>query len=177
MRKSSKKFLAITPLLLLPLTSQAEEKTYMGLTYLQAYYKETGANFNNSLLGIRIGSNFSDNIGAEFFAAGSVNNASFYYGSTYITSQVQNAYGAHIKLRTTPSNGFSGYVRLGVVHGTVSASSAYASGWASGTSGSYGAGVEFDMGKSAFLQLDYSSYYTNSDVTVSGPSITIGTRF
>jgi len=136
-------------------------ETYIGVSYLQGYYRETAANFNNSLVGVRVGENVSENVGAEFFAATSANQANFYVGSTYVQAKVNNAYGGHIRLRTTPSNGLFGYVRLGVAHGTVSASTRYGSGWTSGTSASYGAGLEFDLSPKMFVQLDYSSYYSN----------------
>ena len=182
MIKSTKTLFTISILLLCSAlqaqgSGHGQEKNYIGLTYLQAYYKESAAHFNNSLLGVKFGTNFSENFGAELFAAGAVNQANFYVGSTLISANVRSAYGAHLRARTTPSNGFSGYLKAGFANGVVAASSRFGTGWASGTSLSYGAGVEFDIGKSSFLQLDYGLYYSNANVTVTAPSLTFGFRF
>lgn len=150
---------------------------YGSIGLMQAYYKENAFNFNNSMAALNLGYQINPNFAVEGVAAAAVNNANFYVGSTSITAKVGSAYGAYAKIILPATENFAFFARLGATHGNASASSRYGSAWAGGTSSSFGVGAQFNLTKDMFGQVDYMSYYRNADVSVSGPSVSIGARF
>jgi len=165
-------------------TAQAQsddEKNYMEAVVLRAYYKESGFNFYHGMGGIRFGHKFDKNFSVEGLAATALATPSGYIGSVYVTAKVSNAFGVYAKVQSDPSNGYSVYGKAGATNGTVTAS-AYVSGysataWSSGTSASYGGGVQIDTAKNQYVGIDYMSYYSKNGVTISGPSVNFGWKF
>lgn len=150
---------------------------YAELGLIQATYNEPAANFNNGMASLKAGYNFNKNFALEGMIAGNINNASFYYGSTNITAYVQNAYGVYGKGTVDISEAISLYAKLGATNGTVSASSAYGSAYQSGTSPSYGAGIQAKINPEMYVSLDYMSYYNRNGVSITGPSLNFGYKF
>ncbi|NDE11543.1 MAG: hypothetical protein EBZ95_13440, partial [Chitinophagia bacterium] len=76
---------------------------------------------------------------------------------------------------------FAIYAKAGATNGTVSASASFggnfASAFASGTSPSFGAGVQANISKETYASLEYMSYYNRNSVTIAGPSINVGYKF
>jgi attachment invasion locus protein len=157
--------------------SNKDEGFYAELGVMQANYKESGVKFNNSMGALKAGYNFNKAFAVEGMIAGNIGSANFYIGSTYITAQVQNAYGLYGKGSIDVSEGVSLYGKIGLTNGEVTASSRYASSFTSGTSASYGVGIQANINKEVYATLDYLSYYNKNGISVTGPSINLGYKF
>ncbi len=170
--------------LMLASTAQAQtddEKNYLEGVVLRVYFKEPGFNFYHGMGGIRFGHKFDKNFAIEGLAVSALGTPAGYIGSVYVTSKVSHAYGVYAKVQSDPSNGYSVYGKVGATSGTVTAS-AYVSGysataWSSGTSSSYGGGVQIDTAKNQYVGFDYMSYYSKNGATISGPSVNFGWKF
>ena len=159
-------------------SAYAEEgKMYLEPFIMRAYYNEPLLSFYHGMTGLKVGYNIDKNIAIEAMGATNIGSASGYVGSTYITAQVSGAQGIYLKLKSDNPNGFNVYGKFGTTSGTVTASSAYGSVWTSGYSTSYGAGLQFEDKSNTYYTVEYMSYYSNSGVTVGGPSASIGLKF
>ena len=158
-------------------TNNKESGVYVEIGAIQAYYKEPLLNFNHTMGALKAGYNINKNFAVEAMYAGNLNSASFYYGSTNITAQVQSAYGIYGKGTIPLSDNVSLYAKIGATNGTVTASSAYGSAWSSGTSPAFGAGVQLNINKDIYASLDYMSYYNRDGVSITGPSVNLGYKF
>jgi hypothetical protein len=158
-------------------SNSKETGPYVELGLIQAYYKDDVVNFNNGMASFKAGYNFTKNFALEGMIAGNINSANFYYRSTNITAQVQNAYGIYGKGTIELNDTVSLYAKVGATNGTLSASSAFGSAWTSGTSPAYGAGIQANINKDVYVSLDYMSYYNRDGVSIAGPSINVGYKF
>jgi hypothetical protein len=154
---------------------------YMEAVVLRAYYKEPSVNFYHGMLGIRYGRYITDNFSVEGLAATNITTPHAYFGSVYVTAKVSSAYGLYLKGQAKVSDNAFIYGKIGYTNGTVSAS-AYvngysASAWSSGTSPSFGGGMQFDIAKNQYLGIDYMSYYDKKGITISGPAVNYGVKF
>jgi hypothetical protein len=158
-----------------------ESGFYVEAGLIQAYYKEPSLNFNNAMGSLKGGYNIDKNFAIEGMYAGNLNSSSGYVGAVYVTAQVQNAYGIYGKAKIDLNDIFAIYAKAGATNGTVSASASFggnfASAFASGTSPSFGAGVQANISKETYASLEYMSYYNRNSVTIAGPSINVGYKF
>ena len=109
--------------------------------------------------------------------AGNLNSANGNVGGVNLTAQVQNAYGAYLKASIGVTDTLSLYAKAGGTSGTVCASTIYGSAWSSGTSPSFGVGIQANITNDIYTTLDYMSYYNRNGTTISGPSISVGYKF
>ena len=178
-----KKFIMIMSLISIGITNtfaQTQKKDsgfYAEVGYMQAYYSESVASFNNGMAALKAGYNIDKNYAIEGLIAGNTGSASFFIGSTSVTAQVQNAYGLYGKGTVELTETVGLYAKAGFTNGTVSASSRFGSGYSSGTSLSYGAGIQASFNKDVYATLDYMSYYNRDGVSITGPSISLGYKF
>jgi hypothetical protein len=126
---------------------------------------------------LKAGYNIDKNYAIEGLIAGNTGSASFNIGTTAITAQVQKAYGLYGKGTVELTETVGLYAKAGFTNGTVSASSRFGSGYSSGTSLSYGAGIQASFNKDVYATLDYMSYYNRDGVSITGPSISLGYKF
>ena len=150
---------------------------YTELGAAQAYYRESAGNFNNTMGVFKAGYDINKYVAAEVMAAGNLNSANFYVGSTYVNAKISSAYGGYGKFQLPVNEQFSFFVRLGVTSSTATYSTRWGSGWASGTDFSYGGGAQFNFTKNVYGQVDYMSYYNKNNVTAVAPSISVGYKF
>jgi len=159
--------------------AQAQEKTgfYTELGFLQAHYSEPGANFNNTMAALTLGYSINKNIAVEVMGATSTGDASFNYGGTQIKAKTSGATGLYLKASLPIDNSFEVFAKAGVTNGKVEASSAYGSAWTSGSSFSYGAGIQYNFTKDIYATAQYMSYYDKEGVTLNGPAVSVGYKF
>jgi hypothetical protein len=150
---------------------------YAELGLIQAYYKEPTANFNNSMGAATLGYSINKYASVEIMGAGSLNEANFNYRGTNINAKTSSAFGGYVKGTLPIEDKFGVFVKAGATNGTVTASSAYGSAWSSGTSFSYGGGVEFNFTKNVYGIAQYMSYYDRNSISINGPSIGVGYKF
>lgn len=150
---------------------------YAELGIVQAYYKEPTANFNNTMGSLALGYSINKYASFEIMGAGALNDASFNIGSTRINAKTSSAFGAYAKGTLPLDDKFGLFVKIGATNGTVTASTAYGSAWTSGTSFSYGGGVQVNFNKNVYGIVQYMSYYDKNSVTLVAPSIGIGYKF
>ena len=158
-------------------TNNKESGIYVEIGAMQAYYKDPLINFNHTMGALKAGYNINKNFAIEGMYAGNLNSATGYVGSTAVTAQVQSAYGLYGKGTIPLTDNVSLYAKIGATNGTVTASTAYASAWSSGTSPSFGAGVQLNINKDIYASLDYMSYYNRDGISITGPSINLGYKF
>ena len=162
-------------------SSQGEEKAYAEFGVIALRTEASGFSANNAVGLLRVGYNFDKNFSGEVVAGGGINDASGYYGSTYLTFKVNTVYGAYLKAKAEVSPDLEIFARLGVLHVdvTATASNAYAAAWANAydNSVSFGAGAQYNFTKTVYGQVDYMSYYNKSGTTSAGPSASIGVKF
>ncbi len=158
-----------------------ESGVYVELGVIQANYNEPTFQFNNAMGALKAGYNFNKNFAVEGMYAGNLNSANGYVGVVSVTAQVQSAYGAYGKASLDINDMFSIYAKAGATNGTVSATATYggawASAWASGTSPSFGVGVQAKINNDIYTSLDYMSYYNRNGVSIAGPSVSVGYKF
>lgn len=150
---------------------------YTELGIVQAYYKVPTANFNNTMGSLTLGYSINQYASFEIMGAGALNEANFNYGSTNINAKTSSAFGAYAKGTLPLDDKFGVFVKIGATNGTVTASSAYGSAWSSGTSFSYGGGIQLNFTKNVYGIAQYMSYYGMNSVTIVAPSIGIGYKF
>ena len=177
-----KKILVGAMLTVIATSTYAQEKKkdsgfYAEVGYMQAYYSESVASFNNGMAALKAGYNIDKNYAIEGLIAGNTGSASFNIGTTAVTAQVQNAYGLYGKGTVELTEAVGLYAKAGFTNGTVSASSRFGSGYSSGTSLSYGAGIQASFNKDVYATLDYMSYYNKDGISITGPSISLGYKF
>jgi hypothetical protein len=162
-------------------SSQDEGKAYVEFGVAAVRTKDSGFSATNSVGLLRAGYNFDKNFSGEIVAGGGINDASGYYGSTYLTFKINSVYGAYLKAKTEVTPGLEIFARLGVLHVdvTATASNPYASGWANAydNSVSFGAGAQYNFTKAVYGQVDYMSYYNKSGTSSNGPSVSLGVKF
>lgn len=158
-------------------SQKKESGPYVEAGFMQAYYKDDSVSFTNGLAALKAGYNFNKNLALEGMIGGNINSANFYYRTTNITAQVQNAYGIYGKGTVEINDTVSLYARVGATNGTVTGSSSYGSAWTSGTSPSYGVGIQANINNDVYVSLDYMSYYNREGVSITGPSLNAGYKF
>lgn len=160
--------------------AQAQEaKTgfYTELGLIQAYYSEPGANFNNTMAALILGYSINKNLAVEVMGATSVADANFYHGSTRINAKTSGATGLYVKGSLPVDKSFEVFAKVGGTNGKVEASSAYGSAWSSGTSFSYGGGIQFNFTDSVYATAQYMSYYDRKGISINGPAVSVGYKF
>ena len=177
-----KKILVGAMLTVIATSTYAQEKKkdsgfYAEVGYMQAYYSESVASFNNGMVALKPGYNINKNFAVEGLIAGNTGNANFNIGTTAFTAKVQNAYGLYGKGTVELNETVELYAKAGFTNGTVSASTRFGSGYSSGTSVSYGAGIQVNLTKDVYTNLDYMSYYNKDGISIIGPSINLGYKF
>jgi opacity protein-like surface antigen len=170
---------AVAALSTIAIGAQAQEKSgfYTEFGVMQAYYKEPTANFNNAMAAITLGYSINKNIAVEVMGATSIGEANFNIGSTRINAKTSGATGAYVKGSLPVDNSFEVFAKAGVTNGKVEASSAYGSAWSSGSSFSYGAGMQFNFTKDVYATAQYMSYYDRKGISITGPSVSVGYKF
>jgi hypothetical protein len=162
-------------------SSQGEEKAYAEFGVIALRTEESGFSANNAVGLLRVGYNFDKNFSGEVVAGGGMNDASGYYGSTFVTFKVNSVYGAYLKAKTEVTPDLEIFARLGVLHVdvTATAANAYVSAWANSydNSVSFGAGAQYNFSKTVYGQADYMSYYNKSGTSSNGPSVSLGYQF
>jgi len=154
------------------------ETFYGEIGYAYVPFNSAGYNLGSFGIGlIRGGINIHKNFSAEALIGVGITDASFYVGSTLITTKINNMYGFYAKPKFQVADNVELFGRVGYTNVDVTASSRY--GGVTGNSGSlsYGLGAQVDFNKSVYGQLDWMSYYGKNGDTGRGPSISVGVKF
>jgi hypothetical protein len=132
-------------------------------------YTEPGYYFTPVVGVVRIGANLNKNIALETMIGTTISNAT----SGRFTLRYDSVYGAYLKAKS--ASGIFGKIGFASANASVSGYGAYAV--ASGSSASYGIGIQLDLPDATYFVIDYMSYYSAQGITVSGPSAGIGVTF
>lgn len=157
----------------------AENVSFYGeLGYAVVPFNSNGYNLGSFGIGlVRGGINFHKNFSAEVLIGASLANASFYYGSTLITTQINNMYGFYVKPKFQVADNVELFGRVGYTNVDVTVASLYRGLNGTSSSLSYGLGAQVYFNKSVYGQLDWMSFYSKNDDTGKGPSISVGVKF
>jgi len=158
-------------------SASKETGYYAELGVTQVYFKQNDTQFNHMMADVKVGYNFSKNIAVEVMLGNNLNSADTNYNGTNVNAKISSAYGGCGKFYLPVSDVFSLFVRLGVTDARLNSSSNLGSDWSSGFDFSYGGGAQFNFTKEVYGQIDYMSYYNKNNVSVAGPSISIGYKF
>lgn len=160
-------------------SAQANDQTgaYVETVVTYARYEEPSIWFTNGVGALRLGYNFSSNFAVEVMGGTSLSSTNFNVGSTAVSAKFDSLGAAYLKAKAPVNDQFSFFGKLGVASGKVSASSAYGSGWVSGTDISYGVGMQIKVANKVYLTTDYTSYYSKNSVSITGLSAGVGFEF
>lgn len=158
--------------------SSGSEAFYGELGYAYVPFKSAGYDLGSFGIGIvRGGINIHKNFSAEALLGTSFANAKFYYGSTLITTKINQMYGFYAKPKFQAGDNVEIFGRVGYTHVDVTVSSRYGGLVGNDGSLSYGLGAQFYFNKSVYGQLDWMSYYAKNGDTGRGPSVSVGVKF
>lgn len=157
--------------------AQTNDRFYVEVGYGAIKYTEPGAWAEPGVGVVRLGMNIDKNFSGELMYGGTVNDANFYVGSTRVTFRYDSIYGAYLKGKVEVSPFVEVFGKVGVTGADVYASARGYAATATDSDLSYGAGVQFNFSKTAYGQIEYMSYYNKGDVSVKGPSASVGFRF
>ena len=159
-------------------SAQAQKSNgYVEIGGIYARYQETGGWFTSAVGNAKVGVNINDNISLEAIVGTSLYDTNFYVGRTLVSARIDSLFGGYVKGKVPISPNADIFGRFGVAQGQVSASSAYGSGWASGTGLSYGGGLQFKLDNSSYVAIDYMSYYNKSGTSATGLGLNYGFNF
>jgi hypothetical protein len=170
-------FTVVSPGVMAQESASKETGYYAELGVTQVYFKQNDTQFNHMMADVKVGYNFSKNIAVEVMLGNNLNSADTNYNGTNVNAKISSAYGGYGKFSLPVSDVFSLFVRLGVTDARLNSSSNLGSDWSSGFDFSYGGGAQFNFTKEVYGQIDYMSYYNKNNVSVAGPSISIGYKF
>ena len=152
---------------------QAAVQPYAEVGYAWLTLSSDGYDVTTGDLVGRLGYDFTENFGGEFFGATSVASGDLYG----VTVKVDDVYGGYLKLHTETAPDFELFAKAGWVHATVKASVPGFAASSSDSSFSYGIGMQYKFTDKMYLQGDYMSYYSKDGDTIKGPSISLGYLF
>ena len=132
-----------------------------------------------------LGANFSENFAGEVFIGGTLVSDSyiatvansFYAVTSNVDIRLDNIYGFYLKPKLEISPDVNVYLKGGLLYGTLNVSAFGTSVWASDSSISYGAGIQGKISDSAYMGLDYNSFYDKDGLSIYGARLFIGTFF
>jgi hypothetical protein len=172
-----KKLVPLATALVATVAGAQTSSSYVEVGGVYARYDEPGAWFTSGVGNVKLGVSLSESLAIEAMAGKSLGDTNFYYGRTPISARIDSMVSGFVKFKAPASHDVDVFARLGFTRGQVSANTPFGSGWASGTSFSYGAGLQFNTSSTSYMNLDYMSYFSGSGVTVNGMGLNFGVKF
>jgi hypothetical protein len=174
-----KNFLAIT-LAFLSVNAVAETPTYY---YVEASYARL--NFEKEPLEatpkvgtLKMGGMFNKNFGSEILLGKTVKEDTAYVAGHAFDVKIDYMAGAYLKGNVEVIKDFEIFVRGGATGLSGSSeSSTGAKRTYTGADFSYGLGLQYHLSRDLYLQADYMRYYNRKDISIEGPSISLGFKF
>jgi hypothetical protein len=173
----SKKLIPIFAAFFVTAASAQSGSSYAEIGGIYARYDEPGAWFTSAVGNVKLGYNINENLAVEAMVGRSLADTNFYVGSTLISARIDSMVSGFLKVKAPLSSSTEVFGRFGFTNGKISANSRFGSGWASGTSASYGGGIQFNTTPTSYFNIDYMSYYSGSGVTVNGMGANVGFKF
>ena len=178
-----KKIIFALPALSMALAFNASAQTvapsfYTEVGYASVPYHDSGYNLGTlGVLNFKFGINVHENFAVEGALGTGMQDASFYYGSTRVTTTLNNMYGIYAKPKVKIADNFEVFGRLGYTHINMNLSALSSTFNAYSGSLSYGLGAQYSFTKSVYGELDWMSYYSKNGASGKGPSINVGYKF
>jgi hypothetical protein len=173
----SKKLIPIFAAFFVTAASAQSGSSYAEIGGIYARYDEPGAWFTSAVGNVKLGYNINENLAVEALVGRSLADTNFYVGSTLISARIDSMVSGFLKVKAPLSSSTEVFGRFGFTNGKISANSRFGSGWASGTSASYGGGIQFNTTPTSYWNIDYMSYYSGSGITVNGMGANVGFKF
>lgn len=178
--KSSKLLCAMAAIYGLTAAAYAEPTNYIEAGYGLVHLQDTGASATPGVAIVRYGFQMNPNFAIEADGVATARSATLYAFNGLYEQAVDvsvSGGGVFLKGSVDPAPGVQLFAKVGVVDArvTVAADGAWAT--ERSTSASYGVGAHINVGTSAYLQLDYVSYYDKDGVQARGPALSIGYKF
>jgi len=140
-------------------------------------YSEAGYYASPVVGSLKFGMNIDKNLAVEGLLGTTISNANFNIGVTPVSVKYESIYGVFLKAKTEIAPNLDVFARLGYIHATISASTAFGSASKGGSDFSYGIGAQYNFTPTIYGQLDYMSYYNKNGATANGPSAGLGLKF
>lgn len=152
-------------------------KSYFEVGVVNAKYDESPFYFTSPVAFFKWGVQINDTLATELQLGRSIQDANFVAYNTSVKASFDSMIGGYLVGNVPLDNKASLFGRVGFVKGQVSISTAYGSA-SDGDSGlSYGVGARFNLDKSNYLSIDYTSFYKKTGVSITGPSLSFGSTF
>jgi hypothetical protein len=171
------KLIPIAAALVVTAASAQSGNTYAEIGGVYARYEEPGAWFTSGVVNVKLGVNLNESVAIEAMVGKSLSDTNFYAGNTRVSARIDSMVSGFVKLKAPLSRDVDIFGRLGYTQGKISANSRFGSGWSSGSSVSYGGGLQFNTSATSYVNLDYMSYFSGSGVTVNGIGANVGMKF
>ncbi len=171
------KLVPIVAALFVTTASAQNGAAYAEIGGVYARYSEPAAWFTSGVANLKLGYNINENFAIEGMVGRSLVDTNFYAGSTRVSARIDNMISGYVKVKAPLSQNAEIFGRFGFTNGSISANTRFGSGWVSGSSASYGGGVQFNTSTNTYFTLDYMSYYNGNGVSVTGAGANIGFKF
>ena len=172
-----KKLIPLAAVFAVTAASAQAGSTYAEIGGIYARYEDSGVWFTSGVGNVKLGVNLSEHVAVEGMVGKSLADTTFYYGGTRVTARIDSMLSGFVKVKSQLSQDVDLFARLGFTQGRISANTRFGSGWMSGSSVSYGAGLQFNTSSTSYLNVDYMSYYSGSGITVNGLGVNLGVKF
>ena len=155
----------------------APSKLYGEIGYTLLDYKESGYSADPGILRAVIGAEVHPNVNLEGMVGMGITDGSTRVGSITVKSEVDQFWGFYVKPKVALTPDIELFGRLGFASSKISASVPGFSLSDSGSSVSYGIGMNFKVSQSTSLNADYMSYYSKDGVKANGFTVGLGLKF
>ncbi len=172
-----KKLIALLFLLVAGSAIAADQGLYAGVNYTKADYKESGfPTVSPSVLVFKLGKDLNPNFAIEGrFGTGLSDDSATVLG-VQVNLDIDNFYGMYFK-GMLPTGTITPYGLVGFTKGKITASAPGVSVSDSDSSMSFGIGVDFQLSKTATINLEYAQLLKDDDYKVNGFSIGVAFQF
>lgn len=154
-----------------------DKKSYFEIGVANAKYKETDIQFTSPVAFFKWGVDINDTWATELQIGKSIQDTNFTAYNVPFTARIDSMIGGYV-VGTAPMDDKVSFIgRLGFTKGEISASTAFGGGNASDTGLSFGGGVRFNFDQSIFMTIDFTSFYNSSGTSVTGTSLSFGSKF
>ena len=161
-------------------TANAESPNYIELGYGFVQIHDSGFSATPGVAILRYGYQITPNVAIEADGLATAQHATVYVpsvlGAVPFNIRVSGG-GLFVKGSINPMPNLEFFAKVGAIDASVNAAEYGGSVTATGTSAAYGAGAHVGIGTSAYVQIEYMSYYDKNGAQAHGPALSIGWTF
>jgi hypothetical protein len=144
----------------------------IGYTALSIKNDNNGFDITPKLVRFGVGKEVNENLSVEGIYAFTASKDSIVLSGTKYTGKA-SIYGMYLKPKIEIAPGVEAFARVGAIHTKYEDEGSHIS----KTKASYGLGIQAQLTKNAYGQVDYMNYYKQDGMTGGGFTVSVGKRF